>query len=102
MTEPMKAQLNRIQSFTYALALSTVVGCEGYRDTVHGLGASVGTIQTRDIQQAKMLREVLPGYLGLPSSGIRVEPGSGGASVTVFGVSVAPERKDILTKVDQF
>jgi hypothetical protein len=84
---------------TFVLASSVLVGCESYRDTMHGLGSGMGAIQTRDIQQADAYRQALPGHLGLPPQQIRVEPGSGVTQVTISGITADAERQRIGTEL---
>ena len=76
-----------------------LVGCESYRETVRGLGSSLGAIQIRDIRQADVYRQTLPGYLKLAPEQVRVEPSSGVSDVTITGVSTDAERQRITAAV---
>jgi hypothetical protein len=78
------------------------MGCEGYRETIRGLGSSGGAIQAHDIQSAAKLREALPDFLQLPNNLIRVEPGSGVIYVTLSGLHELAERQTLLDKLKQF
>ena len=74
-------------------------GCESYRDTVRGIGSSLGAIQIRDIKQADVYRQTLPGYLKLAPEQVHVEAGSGVSDVTITGVSSDDERQKITATV---
>lgn len=80
-------------------AFSLLCGCESYRDTVRGVGSSLGAIQIRDIQQANVYRQTLPGYLKLAPEQVHVEAGSGISDVTVTGVSSDIEKQRLTAAV---
>ena len=60
---------------------------------------ATGGIMIGDIRQANELQGSLPAYLGLPSSRIQVEAGSGVTDVTIFRVSSPADRLVITTKI---
>ena len=66
-------------------------GCQGYSESVRGIGTTFGAIQTRDIQQAQFYRDELPRQLNLAPSQVSVEPGSGITHVTISGVKDAEQ-----------
>ena len=76
-------------------------GCDSYRETVRGVGHATGAIEISDIRQANQLRDDLPVYLGLPSSHVRVEAGSGVTHVTISGVTSPADRQTITTKIQE-
>jgi len=86
--------------FNWGLAALFLMGCEGYKETMRGLGGNAGAIQARDVQCAASLRNELPRYLGLLSKSIRVEPGSGVVHVTISGVIDPRERGAIGSKLN--
>jgi len=66
---------------------------------VRGIGSSLGAIQIRDIKQADVYRQTLPGYLKLAPEQVHVEAGSGVSDVTITGVSSDDERQKITATV---
>jgi len=85
---------------TMSVALGVSCGCQGYRDTVRGMGHSMGAIEPRDIQQADAYRQALPGHLGLSADQVVVEPGSGETNVTISGVGSDSEQQRISSALE--
>jgi hypothetical protein len=82
-----------------ASVIFILVGCAGYNETMRNMGHSLGTIGTRDIQQANGYRKVLASHLGLADGQVRVSPGSGVTNVSVSGITTPGERERITAAI---
>lgn len=93
-----------IRIMTLLLFLTSLIGftgCAAYRDTMREFGRSMGTIQTRDIDEAKYIRTNLPARLGMDAKNIRVSPGSYVSDVVIYGVP-EKDRPAVLAQIEQF
>lgn len=89
---------------THLLAIFILIcfsGCMAYQENSRDLGHSFGTIQIRDLQEAKAYREQLPKHLGLKPEQVKVEAGSGITYVKIKGVTTEPDRERIAKALEK-
>jgi len=85
------------RTLIFASILAVLGGCGGVRN----VGDATGAIEPRDVQQADAYRTYLPQYLHLPAGDIRVQPGSGVATVTILNVYLSTRRREIADQITQ-